>query len=93
MFCSFARNDIVPIVMGARPEDYARLAPPHSYIHVDDFESPKELAANAEGHRLLARALPLWRKAQKRTHALLGQRGSQSLRRAADSVWASAGHG
>ncbi len=30
--------------MGARPEDYARSAPEHSYIHVDDFEGPKELA-------------------------------------------------
>jgi len=30
--------------MGARPEDYARSAPSHSYIHVDDFEGPKELA-------------------------------------------------
>jgi hypothetical protein len=30
--------------MGARPEDYARSSPYKSYIHVDDFESPKELA-------------------------------------------------
>lgn len=30
--------------MGARPEDYAAVAPPHSYIHVDDFESPQALA-------------------------------------------------
>ena len=34
--------------MGARPEDYAAVAPLHSYIHVDDFESPKELAAYLE---------------------------------------------
>jgi hypothetical protein len=38
------RNDVIPIVMGAAPEDYARVAPPHSYIHVDDFESPRHLA-------------------------------------------------
>jgi glycoprotein 3-alpha-L-fucosyltransferase len=38
-------NDVVPVVMGARPEDYAAVAPPHSYIHVDDFESPRQLAA------------------------------------------------
>ncbi len=31
--------------MGARPEDYARVAPYHSYIHVDEFESPRHLAA------------------------------------------------
>ena len=30
--------------MGARPEDYERSAPFHSYIHVDDFEGPEELA-------------------------------------------------
>ena len=30
--------------MGARPEDYADAAPYKSYIHVDDFDSPKELA-------------------------------------------------
>lgn len=30
--------------MGARPEDYAAVAPYHSYIHVDDFGSPEELA-------------------------------------------------
>ena len=32
----------VPIVFGKA--DYARIAPPHSYISTDDFESPKELA-------------------------------------------------
>ncbi len=44
MLLLFSRNELVPIVMGARPEDYARSAPYKSYIHVDDFESPKELA-------------------------------------------------
>ena len=38
------RNDVIPIALGARPEDYAAVAPPKSYIHVDDFESPKHLA-------------------------------------------------
>ena len=37
-------NNIVPIVMGAHPNDYKRSAPPHSYIHVDDFKSPEHLA-------------------------------------------------
>lgn len=37
-------HDVLPIVMGARPEDYARGAPAHSYIHVDEFKGPKELA-------------------------------------------------
>jgi len=30
--------------MGARPEDYEISAPHRSYIHVDEFSSPKELA-------------------------------------------------
>ena len=30
--------------MGARPEDYERAAPYHSWIHVDDFNGPKALA-------------------------------------------------
>ncbi|EUB59168.1 Glycoprotein 3-alpha-L-fucosyltransferase A [Echinococcus granulosus] len=38
------RNDMVPIVMGGRPDDYFNLAPPNSYIHVDDFHSPAHLA-------------------------------------------------
>ena len=38
-------NDMIPIVMGARPEDYKRVAPHKSYIHIDDFEGgPKQLA-------------------------------------------------
>jgi len=38
------RHDVVPIVMGGRKEDYKRSAPPHSYIHVEDFPSAKDLA-------------------------------------------------
>lgn len=41
---SLHRHDVIPIVMGARPEDYERSAPQKSFIHVDDFEGPKELA-------------------------------------------------
>ena len=40
----FFSHDVIPIVMGARPEDYAISAPYKSYIHVDDFDGPKELA-------------------------------------------------
>ena len=40
----FLRSDVVPIVMGARRRDYERVAPPNSFIHVDDFESPFQLA-------------------------------------------------
>ncbi len=30
--------------MGARPQDYERSAPFHSFIHVDDFDGPEDLA-------------------------------------------------
>ena len=44
-FFSFSSShDVIPIVMGARPEDYAKSAPYKSFIHVDDFDGPKELA-------------------------------------------------
>lgn len=43
LFCHF-RNNVIPIVMGAHPDDYKKLAPPHSFIHVDEFDSPRELA-------------------------------------------------
>jgi hypothetical protein len=35
-------NDIVPVVYGGA--DYSQYAPPHSYINIADFRSPKELA-------------------------------------------------
>ena len=44
MFNLIHRNDVLPIVMGARPKDYKALLPPDSYISVDDFQSPKHLA-------------------------------------------------
>jgi len=38
------RNNVVPVVMGARKADYAAVAPPHSFIHVEDFQSAAQLA-------------------------------------------------
>lgn len=43
-FVNGLNHTIVPIVMGARKSEYTRAAPPDSFIHVDDFNSPKELA-------------------------------------------------
>ncbi|XP_055309120.1 glycoprotein 3-alpha-L-fucosyltransferase A-like isoform X2 [Sitodiplosis mosellana] len=37
-------HDVIPIVMGSTPEDYEKYAPLRSFIHVDHFKSPKELA-------------------------------------------------
>ncbi|KAJ9580040.1 hypothetical protein L9F63_004333, partial [Diploptera punctata] len=44
LYVNSLQNNVLPVVMGARPQDYARAAPHHSYIHVDDFISPAELA-------------------------------------------------
>lgn len=30
--------------MGAHPDDYEKVLPPNSYIHIDNFASPKEVA-------------------------------------------------
>ncbi|RWS26419.1 Glycoprotein 3-alpha-L-fucosyltransferase A-like protein [Leptotrombidium deliense] len=38
------KNDILPIAMGAHPSDYERIAPPRSFLHVDNFISPQHLA-------------------------------------------------
>ncbi|CAD5214640.1 unnamed protein product [Bursaphelenchus okinawaensis] len=38
------RNDILPIVYGEKKSFYEKIAPPHSFIHVDDFDSVKKLA-------------------------------------------------
>jgi len=35
---------VVPIVMGARKADYTAIAPPGSFIHVEDFDSVERLA-------------------------------------------------
>ncbi|KAH3804082.1 hypothetical protein DPMN_132362 [Dreissena polymorpha] len=44
LFLNALRNDAVPVVMGAHPDDYRRVAPSGSYIHVEDFRTVEELA-------------------------------------------------
>ncbi|KAF2883562.1 hypothetical protein ILUMI_22626 [Ignelater luminosus] len=34
----------IPIIMGTKPEILNQILPPHSYIHVNDYENPKDLA-------------------------------------------------
>ncbi|VDN12333.1 unnamed protein product [Dibothriocephalus latus] len=36
---------MVPVVMGAPRGDYCALAPPNSFIHVNNFSSPAEVAS------------------------------------------------
>ena len=40
---SFSRR-VIPVVMGARLEEYEAVAPYNSFIHVDQFKGPRELA-------------------------------------------------
>ena len=44
IYLVFSRHSVLTIVMGARPGDYARAAPHQSYIHVDQFSEPKDIA-------------------------------------------------
>ncbi|CAH8875883.1 unnamed protein product [Trichobilharzia szidati] len=43
-FFNALMNNVLPVVMGASIEEYQKVAPPHSFIHVDEFDSPEELA-------------------------------------------------
>ncbi|KAJ8036709.1 Glycoprotein 3-alpha-L-fucosyltransferase A [Holothuria leucospilota] len=43
-WASSLRNHVVPIVYGPRKEDYQKLAPKNSFIHVSDFDSTADLA-------------------------------------------------
>ena len=38
------RHNVLPIVMGASEEEYRRVAPHNSFIHVNQFPGPRELA-------------------------------------------------
>lgn len=44
-FATALQRNILPIVMGPPRENYEKYAPQRSFIHVDDFHSPAELAA------------------------------------------------
>lgn len=43
-FSNGLRHNILPIVMGASVEDYKAVAPPNSFLHVDQFKNPAHLA-------------------------------------------------
>ena len=45
----------------------------------------------AAGRELIEKSLPLWKKAQAQTEAMLGQRGVRSIHRPANAIWAQLG--
>ena len=43
-FFAALKAGMIPVVLGGLSKhDYEKIAPPHSFIHVDDFRSPKDL--------------------------------------------------
>lgn len=55
----------IPIVSGPERTDFARLAPPHSFVHVDDYSSDDELARALNSiatNRTLFRQYHQWRR-------------------------------
>lgn len=44
LFRNGLSHNMIPIVVGAPPQDYEKFAPLQSYIHYDHFNSPKTLA-------------------------------------------------
>lgn len=71
--CFGFRHNVIPIVMGARQEDYLALAPPGSYIDVRSFSGPRELAQYL---KLLAADRKLYNKyfEWKKTWSTIGDR-------------------
>ncbi len=53
-----------------------------------DDERSHRLEVTAKGHRLLEKALPLWRQAQRDAEILLGKRTVQALHDTVDRMWA-----
>ena len=65
----------------------------HGWISVSEGDSGRKqiLEIGPAGRKLIEKSLPLWKKAQARTEAMLGQQGARSIHRAASNVWAQLG--
>ncbi len=65
----------------------------HGWVVVLPGESGRSqtLGISPRGRKLLEKAVPLWKEAQARAKAVLGQRGARSIHRVADAVWAQLG--
>ena len=62
----------------------------HGWLAVspDDSGRKQALTLASKGRQLLGKSLPLWKEAQSRATALLGQRGAKSIHRVGNAVWA-----
>ena len=48
-FAAMQTQNVIPVVMGGKdPTDFAKVAPPRSYLNTDDFSSAEELARKLE---------------------------------------------
>lgn len=59
------RAGMIPVVRGAAPSEYLAMAPPHSYIHVEDFVGPQQLARHLSavaGNASALSELTAWRR-------------------------------
>ncbi len=63
------------------------------WLEVSEGDSgrTKVLELGSAGRKLIEKSLPLWKKAQAQTEAMLGQQGARSIHRAANTVWARLG--
>jgi len=53
----------------------------------------QRLTLNGRGRALLERSLPAWEEAQTQARAVLGQRGTDSIRSIGNTVWSRIGRG
>ena len=63
------------------------------WLKVSDGDSGRKqiLELGSAGRKLIEKSVPLWKKAQAQTEAVLGQQGARSIHRAANTVWARLG--
>ncbi len=63
------------------------------WLKVSEGDSGRKqiLELGSAGRKLIEESVPLWKKAQAQTEAVLGQQGARSIHRAANIVWAQLG--
>ena len=65
----------------------------HGWLKVSNGDTGRQqiLEIGPAGRKLIEASLPLWKKAQAETEAMLGKQGARSIHRAVDSVRAQLG--